>query len=113
MDRSADSRSRLGRRQLLRVAAAGFATVAAVPLLQACSAVPAAAPGSTAPGGAAVSVLRLYGFQNTTGPSADLGIQAQNGSALAAKQINAGGGFLDEGGHRYTVELVPHDVAQA
>jgi branched-chain amino acid transport system substrate-binding protein len=71
-------------------------------------------PAAAAPAQAqSVSVVRLYGFQNTTGPSADLGIQAQNGSELAAKQTNAAGGFVDDQGHRYTVEVVPNNVTNA
>src|SRR3989442_5549637 len=117
MARADEPSPRYGRRRLLRLTATSLAGMAVLPLIEACTA-PSGGARSAAPTAGStttpsISVLRLYGFQNTTGPSADLGIQAQNGSSLAAKQVNAGGGFQDEGGHRYTVEIIPHDVVNA
>ena len=83
--------------------------MAAAPLLIA--AMPRAAAGQAASAPRPASTVKLRSIQPLTGPSASYGLRVQAGSELAVKEINAAGGFQDERGQRYTIELGKGDMA--
>jgi len=85
-----------------------FFGAAASPLLAA--AVSRVAAAQT-PAARATTTVKLMSIQPLTGPSASYGMRAHAGSELAVKEINAAGGFQDDRGNRYSIDLGKGDMA--
>jgi branched-chain amino acid transport system substrate-binding protein len=86
-----------------------FLGVAASPLLA--PAITRVAAGQTSPATKTATTVKLMSIQPLTGPSASYGMRVHAGSELAVKEINAAGGFQDDRGNRYTIELGKGDMA--
>lgn len=70
----------------------------------------ASSGGGTEEGGE--QVVTFVSIDGLTGPSAAFGGAADNGKRLAADTVNAAGGFEDDCGTRYTIELQHQDMVE-
>src|SRR5215831_17059996 len=57
------------------------------------------------------SIIRIGHIQPLTGPSAAYGIRARDGAQMAVEEINAGGGWSDAKGIKFTFEMTVGDMA--
>lgn len=103
-------RRTLSRRSLLGSSVTGLTALAAISLVEACGGTSApSAAGTATPTSAPTQKLKLVGVYPLTGSSANNGQISKRGAELAVSQLNEAGGFRDEKGNRYQLEISAND----